>query len=128
MLARSHHDAARPRAATSFQSIRLPEFSGVPRHHLGPALIGGAFLSRRNIFGGSVLASAVASERRFLSSHGLLWRAFMDVICPGCGSNASQILVGSDGNNYAKCLDCGEIQLLTAPAVRDGREEVIGSR
>jgi uncharacterized Zn finger protein len=36
----------------------------------------------------------------------------MEVTCPGCGSNASQILEGTDGCQYAKCLDCGEIQLL----------------
>jgi ribosomal protein S27E len=36
----------------------------------------------------------------------------MEVKCPGCGSHASQVLVGSDERHYAKCLECGEIQLL----------------
>jgi hypothetical protein len=41
----------------------------------------------------------------------------MEVRCPGCGSNASRILDGTDGHQYAKCLTCGETQLLE-PQVR----------
>jgi uncharacterized Zn finger protein len=49
----------------------------------------------------------------------------MEVKCPGCGSNASQILTGTDEREYAKCLDCGEIQLLEmeAPPQRTANTE-----
>jgi uncharacterized Zn finger protein len=33
----------------------------------------------------------------------------MKIKCPGCGSGASQVLIGSDDHYYAKCLECGEI-------------------
>jgi len=39
----------------------------------------------------------------------------MEFKCANCGSNASRILVGTDDRQYAKCLECGEIQLLDPP-------------
>jgi hypothetical protein len=31
----------------------------------------------------------------------------MEIVCPGCGTNAAKILLGSDNRHYAKCLECG---------------------
>ena len=52
----------------------------------------------------------------------------MEVKCPGCGSHASQVLVGSDDRHYAKCLECGEIQLLEARIPQPGTDDAAVTR
>jgi hypothetical protein len=40
----------------------------------------------------------------------------MEIVCPGCGTNAAKILLGSDSRHYAKCLECGVTTPIEPPA------------
>jgi len=46
----------------------------------------------------------------------------MFIECPHCGHNAALQMTATDGQTYAKCLECGDEMLVTAPPRHAPRE------